>query len=77
LDMEAAMRACVLREGQLAVTEAAEPRPGPGQLLVRTLACGICGTDLHFARHAQAISSTTRPSGHASSWPVYAWSPTR
>lgn len=49
------MRACVLRDGQLAVTEVADPHPEPGQLLVRTLACGICGTDLHFARHAETI----------------------
>lgn len=24
------------------------PRPGPGQLLVRVLACGVCRTDLHI-----------------------------
>jgi alcohol dehydrogenase, propanol-preferring len=27
--------------------EVAEPEPGPGQLLVRVRACGICRTDLH------------------------------
>ncbi|SDT62577.1 zinc-binding alcohol dehydrogenase family protein [Jiangella sp. DSM 45060] len=25
------------------------PRPGPGELLVRVLACGVCRTDLHVA----------------------------
>jgi propanol-preferring alcohol dehydrogenase len=25
------------------------PRPGPGQVLVRVLACGVCRTDLHIA----------------------------
>src|SRR5262249_53242977 len=25
--------------------------PGPGQVLVRTLACGICASDLHFMDH--------------------------
>lgn len=25
------------------------PRPGPGELLVRVLACGVCRTDLHLA----------------------------
>jgi propanol-preferring alcohol dehydrogenase len=27
----------------------ADPRPGPGQLLIRVRACGICRTDLHVA----------------------------
>lgn len=49
------MRAGVFRNGQLAVVDVTDPRPEPGQLLVRTLACGICGTDLHFVRHAQTI----------------------
>lgn len=25
------------------------PSPGPGELLVRVLACGVCRTDLHVA----------------------------
>jgi threonine dehydrogenase-like Zn-dependent dehydrogenase len=29
-----------------------EPQPGPGQVLVAVRACGICGSDLHFAKHA-------------------------
>lgn len=37
-----------------------EPAPGPGQVLVEVTACGICGSDLHFAKHgaqAQALAS--------------------
>jgi threonine dehydrogenase-like Zn-dependent dehydrogenase len=49
------MRAAVFRDGHLAVVDVADPQPESGQLLVRTLACGICGTDLHFMRHAQTI----------------------
>ncbi|MFZ0664187.1 MAG: zinc-binding dehydrogenase [Acidimicrobiales bacterium] len=49
------MRACVMREGRLVVDEVSDPRPGPGQLLVRTLACGICGSDLHFLRYAPTL----------------------
>ena len=26
------------------------PEPGPGEVLVKTLACGICGSDLHAAK---------------------------
>ena len=53
------MRACVMRDGRLVVDDVPEPRPGPGQLLVRTLACGICGSDLHFLRHAPAMVGLT------------------
>src|SRR4051794_40685583 len=45
------MRAAVMRGGELVVDDVPEPRPGPGQLLVRTLACGICGSDLHPPPH--------------------------
>jgi threonine dehydrogenase-like Zn-dependent dehydrogenase len=41
------MRAALLREfGRLAVDEVPTPEPGPGEVLVRVRACGICGTDL-------------------------------
>ena len=33
----------------------AEPKPGPGQVLVKTLACGICGSDLHARQHAHRM----------------------
>ncbi|WP_433872710.1 zinc-binding dehydrogenase [Saccharopolyspora sp. CA-218241] len=46
------MRAAVLRSGRIVVRpDVPDPRPGPGQVLVRVRACGICGSDLHFARH--------------------------
>ncbi len=32
-----------------------EPKPGAGQVLVRTLACGICGSDLHARKHADRM----------------------
>ncbi|HSR24619.1 MAG TPA: zinc-dependent alcohol dehydrogenase family protein [Candidatus Eisenbacteria bacterium] len=43
------MRAALLeRPGHpLRLTELDTPRPGPGQLLVRVRACGVCRTDLH------------------------------
>lgn len=34
----------------LAVCEGQVPTPGEGQLLLRVKACGICGSDLHFAQ---------------------------
>ena len=30
------------------VREVPQPTPGPGQVLVRVRACGICGSDLHW-----------------------------
>jgi propanol-preferring alcohol dehydrogenase len=43
------MRAMVLARagGPLEAAEIEPPTPGPGQLLLRVLACGVCRTDLH------------------------------
>lgn len=48
------MRAAVLRGGIIEVRETADPVPGPGQILVKTCACGICASDLHFMDHPEA-----------------------
>lgn len=34
--------------GNVELREVAEPRPGPGQVLIAVAAAGICGTDLHI-----------------------------
>ncbi len=49
------MQAAVMRAGGLVVADVEGPVPGPGQLLVRTLACGICGSDLHALRHGDQL----------------------
>ena len=42
------MRAAVFYgRGDIRVQERADPRPGPGEVVVKVLACGICGTDVH------------------------------
>jgi len=45
------MRAAVLDRprADLIVREVNAPSPGPGQVLVRVSACGVCRTDLHIA----------------------------
>jgi propanol-preferring alcohol dehydrogenase len=45
------MRAAVVREfgKPLAIEQRPVPRPGPGELLVRVIASGVCHTDLHAA----------------------------
>jgi 2-desacetyl-2-hydroxyethyl bacteriochlorophyllide A dehydrogenase len=48
------MRASVLRGGAMVYRDdLPEPVPGPGQVLVAVKACGICGSDLHFAKHGE------------------------
>ncbi len=47
------MKAAVFRDGDMVVGEVADPVPAPGQALVKTLSCGICGSDLHYAKHAR------------------------
>src|SRR5882757_8892926 len=46
------MRAAVFRNGNIVTDTLPDPVPTAGQVLVRTLACGICGSDLHARRHA-------------------------
>jgi 2-desacetyl-2-hydroxyethyl bacteriochlorophyllide A dehydrogenase len=48
------MRAPVALHHQITLQEVDEPEPGPGQVLVRSLACGICGSDLHALSAGQA-----------------------
>ncbi|MCU1450222.1 MAG: gutB [Acidimicrobiales bacterium] len=45
----------MLRDGRMVVDDVPEPRPGEGQVLVQTLACGICGSDLHTVKHADEM----------------------
>ena len=44
------MRAMLLEQsaGRLVPREVDVPRPGPGQLLLKVAACGVCRTDLHI-----------------------------
>jgi threonine dehydrogenase-like Zn-dependent dehydrogenase len=58
------MRAAVMRDRKLVVTDVPVPEPGPGEVLVRTLACGICGSDLHALRHAERFVETSRRAGN-------------
>jgi threonine dehydrogenase-like Zn-dependent dehydrogenase len=57
------MRAAVMRNKKLVVDDIATPAPGPGEALVKTLACGICGSDLHALKHAEKLVEGARRSG--------------
>ena len=50
------MKAAVLRDGAIVVRDdVPDPVPGLGQVLVQVRACGICGSDLHFAKHGPEV----------------------
>lgn len=57
------MRAAVMRDRRLVVDTVPDPEPGAGEALVRTLGCGICGSDLHALRHADQMVEAARESG--------------
>jgi threonine dehydrogenase-like Zn-dependent dehydrogenase len=59
------MKAAVLRDGAIVTDTVDEPKPGNGQVLVRTVACGICGSDLHAAEHGHAMTEINREIGGA------------
>jgi threonine dehydrogenase-like Zn-dependent dehydrogenase len=54
------MRAAIFRNGEIVVDTLPEPKPGAGAVLVKTLACGICGSDLHARKHAHRMVEFSR-----------------
>ena len=53
------MRAAVMRGDKIVVDDVPDPVPQFGQALVRILACGICGSDLHFLKHGPRMAELT------------------
>jgi threonine dehydrogenase-like Zn-dependent dehydrogenase len=58
------LRAAIFRKGEIVADTLPEPSPADGQVLVRTLACGICGSDLHARKHAHRMVEISRRLGH-------------
>ncbi|MDT5225376.1 MAG: hypothetical protein QOG19_2783 [Mycobacterium sp.] len=55
------MRASVLRGAAMVYRDdVPDPVAGPGQVLVAVTACGICGSDLHFAKHGEEMLAAGR-----------------
>ena len=54
------MRAAIFRNGEIVVDTLSEPKPATGQVLAKTLACGICGSDLHARKHAHRMVELSR-----------------
>lgn len=58
------MRAAVFRRGKIVVDTLPDPVPVEGQVLVRTCACGICGSDLHAAKHTAQFVNLAKRAGN-------------
>jgi alcohol dehydrogenase, propanol-preferring len=53
-----------IASGPLAFGERPDPEPGPGQVLVRVSACGVCRTDLHLAEGDLPVHRPNTTPGH-------------
>ncbi len=49
------MNSVAMQNGQLHVKQIDIPTPSAGQVLVKSLACGICGSDIHITRHTADV----------------------
>ena len=58
------MRRVVVYPGRIEVEAAGIPAPGPDEVLVRTLAAGVCGSDLHAARGTHPFVALPYRPGH-------------
>ena len=59
------MKAALMEHGDIRVETIKDPIPQKGEILVRSIACGICGSDLHAARHTEEFVKTSREAGGA------------
>lgn len=59
------MQATLMERGRLWAATIDDPVPERGEVLVKTRACGICGSDLHACAHTEAFVATSREAGGA------------
>ena len=57
------MRAAVMRDAKIVVDTVPEPEPLAGEVLVSTLVCGICGSDLHALEHGELMVEASLEAG--------------
>lgn len=60
----ALMKAAICQQGAFTVQEMPRPEPGPGQLLLRVVRAGICGSDLHARQHADQLADLAAEVGY-------------
>ncbi len=58
------MKAVVCHQGALTASDVADPEPSRGQVLLRVLRCGICGSDLHARRAGDELAAVMVESGY-------------
>jgi threonine dehydrogenase-like Zn-dependent dehydrogenase len=58
------MKAVACQNSGLKLVDLPEPQPGPGQVVINVLGCGICGSDLHVRRHADAEADVLAEIGY-------------
>ncbi len=58
------MKAVTCHDAQLAVSELETPTPGPGQILIEVVRCGICGSDLHARHHCDELNDVMVEMGY-------------
>jgi threonine dehydrogenase-like Zn-dependent dehydrogenase len=63
------VKAVVCQNAQLRVEELPDPKPGPGQVLVEVLRCGICGSDLHIRKHCDHMHALMDRLGYGDHFP--------
>ena len=59
------MRAALMERGAFRVENVPDPTPADGEVVVKSVACGICGSDLHAALHTEEFVATSREAGGA------------
>jgi threonine dehydrogenase-like Zn-dependent dehydrogenase len=55
------MKAVVMRGGRLVTDTVPDPVPAPGEVIVKSVACGICGSDLHTLKFPHAVAEAGGP----------------
>ncbi|MCG3198060.1 MAG: alcohol dehydrogenase catalytic domain-containing protein [Candidatus Omnitrophica bacterium] len=59
--------------GPVVIEEIPTPKPGPGEILLQVMACGVCGSDVHITvEKSQFLKEYPRTPGHESSGVVAA-----
>ena len=59
------MRAALMERGRIWVDDVPDPAPAAGEVVVKSVACGICGSDLHAAKHTDEFVATSIEAGGA------------
>lgn len=58
------MKSVVCQNATLRVVDRPELKPGKGQVLLKVLRCGICGSDLHLRHHCDHMAQLVKRAGY-------------